>query len=375
MKKLLTSAEAIAHALLLIKPEVISAYPITPQTPIIEKIAQYVEAGMLDAEFVRVESEISALAVVIGSVAQGIRAFTATSSQGLLYMHELLHWAAGGRLPIVMAVANRAVGAPWNIWCDQQDMMAQRDTGWMQIYASNATEAQDFTVISYRVSEEVFIPTMVGIDGFILSHTAEPVDVLDYKGVENFLPHLDFPLRLTHQEPFTLWPILEPALYHRQRNDLFKDMKKAIEVWERAFSDFAKLTGRKYYPVEEYGTDNAHTLFVCTGAIAETTKYVVKKLRERGEKVGLATVKLLRPLPVDHIRNLAVKAERLIVLDRAVSYGNEGILSQEIRAAISGAIPVYPCVVSMGGREIYPRDLEEIYTKTSRMNEGEVLWI
>ena len=371
---LLTSAEAISYAVKLAKPEVISAYPITPQTHIVEKIAHFVETGELDAEFIRVEAEISALAVVIGAVAQGIRAFTATSSHGLLYMHELIHWSAGGRLPIVMAVANRAVGAPWNLWCDHQDMMSQRDTGWMQIFASNAQEAHDFVFLAYKVAEKVFIPCMVGIDGFILSHTAELLYLVDSGVAEAFLPPLDFPLRLSNQNPFTLWPILEPALYHRQRRDLFTDMEKSLNEWEKAFEYWEELTGRRYMPVEGYMLEDAHTALVCAGALSETAKVAVKQLREKGEKVGLITLKLFRPMPKEYLLEMATHIERFVVLDRATSFGAEGILAQELRSAISGARPVHSYIVSMGGKEVFPENIKEAYFKCIKYPEGATLW-
>ncbi len=371
---LLTSAEAVSLGVAMAKPQVISAYPITPQTHIVEKLAAMVETGEIDATFIRVEAEISALAVVIGATAQGVRSFTATSSHGLLYMHELIHWCAGGRLPVVMAVANRAVGAPWNIWCDQQDMLSQRDTGWMMVFASNAQEAHDFPIIAYRVAEKVFLPAMVGIDGFILSHTAEPLTPAGEEEVNEFLPPLDIPLRLSIQDPFTLWPILEPSLYHRQRRDLFCDMERARDVWSEAFEEWGRITKRTYSPVEEYLLEDAQTAFVCMGAISETVKVAMDRLRSRGERVGVATVKVFRPFPKHHLMEIASRVSRFVVLDRGVSYGAEGILAQEVRSCISGARPVHSFVISMGGKEVLPENVEEAYAKTRRVTEDTVLW-
>ncbi len=370
MRVLLTSSEAISRAVKLVRPEVISAYPITPQTHIVEEIAKFVASGELDATFIRVESEISALAVVIGAVAQGVRSFTATSSHGLLYMHELLHWSAGGRLPIVMAVANRAVGAPWNIWCDQQDTLSQRDTGWMQVYASSAQEAFDFTILAYKVAESVFLPCMVCIDGFVLSHTAEPILLSSRDDVNTFLPPFDFPLRLSNQDPFTLWPILEPALYHRQRKDLFRDASRALEAWKRAFKEWGDISGRCYRPIEAYRLEDARCAIVCMGAVSSTARVAVDRLRGRGEKVGLITVKLFRPFPKEDLLEIASFVEHLVVLDRGVSYGAEGVLTQEVKGALSGAVPVFGVVVSMGGREVFPELIEEAYFVGRRRPEG-----
>lgn len=372
MRRVLTAAEAVAYAVKAVKPGVISAYPITPQTHVIEKLAEFVETGELDADFVRVEAEISAISVVAGSVIQGVRAFTATSSHGLVYMHELLHWCAGGRLPIVMAVANRALGAPWNIWCDQQDMLSQRDTGWMQIFARNAQEAHDLIPVAYRVAERVFLPVMVGFDGFILSHTAEPVEVVE--DLDGFLPPLDNPLMLSHHQPFTLWPILEPGVYHLQRKDLFEDHKRALEEWKRSLQAWKELSSREYGVVEAFYLDDAKSAFLCVGSIADTALEAVKLLRREGERVGLILLRLFRPFPSVDLAELVVDLERLMVLDRAVSWGAEGIVSQEVRNAVAGACPVQCCVVSMGGKDVFPEDIAELYYRGMGVPEGVVLW-
>ncbi len=374
MKTVLTGAEAVAHGAKVCQPQVVAAYPITPQTHIIEKLAEYVAKGELEAKYIRVESEMSALAVVAGAVAQGVRAFTATSSQGLLFMHEMMHWTAGGRLPVVMAIANRAVGAPWNIWCDQQDMLSQRDTGWMQVFASSAQEAMDLIVMAFRVAERVFLPAMVGLDGFVLSHTAEPVELIEPQDVEAFLPPMDFPLRLSHHDPFTLWPILEPGLYHRERKDLFKDHSRALEGWLKAFKEWGKVAGRAYAPIEGYRLDDATVAFLASGALVGTVRYAVELLREEGEKVGLATLRLFRPFPYDHLREALAHLERVLVLDRALSYGAEGIFSQEVRSALGGLCPVQCCVVAMGGRDVTPQGIGDLYYRSALVPEGVVLW-
>ncbi len=374
MKTVLTGAEAVAHAVKVCQPQVVAAYPITPQTHIIEKLAEYVARGELAAKYIRVESEMSALAVVAGAVAQGVRAFTATSSHGLLFMHEMIHWTAGGRLPVVMAVANRAVGAPWNIWCDQQDMLSQRDTGWMQVFASSAQEAMDLTITAFQVAERVFLPAMVGLDGFVLSHTAEPVEPVEPHQVEAFLPAMDFPLRLSHHDPFTLWPILEPGLYHRERRNLFKDHARALEGWLKAFEEWGKVTGRTYAPVEGYRLEDATVAFLASGALTGTVRYAVDSLRKAGEKVGMVILRLFRPFPYDQLRETMAHLERVLVLDRAISYGAEGIFSQEVRSALGGLCPVQCCIVSMGGREVTPQVVEDLFYRSTMVPEGVVLW-
>ncbi len=363
-----TGAEAVAHAVALCKPKVIAAYPITPQTHIIEELATKVGNGELEASYICTDSELSSIGIVAGAVAEGVRAFTATSSHGLALMHEGLHWVAGGRLPVVMAVATRGLGAPWILMCDHQDALSQRDTGWMMLFASNAQEAQDFIPIAYRVAEEVHIPCMVCMDGFLISHTLEPVVELTEKEVESFLPPFIPKLSLEQIEG-TLWPIPDADTYHRIREELFMDHLESLKLWEKAFSLWDRITGRRYSACKPFMTDDASTIFVAMGASAGTTEEVVERLRRKGEKAGSITVKLFRPFPCEELRRLTEKAERIIVIDKGVSFGSMGILAQEV-ASCTGR-PVVSFIGSMGGKELTPEDIEAAYRTPKE--EG-VLW-
>ncbi len=370
--KVLTGASAVAEGVKCCNPQVISAYPISPQTYIIEDLAAFVANKRLDAHYILVESELSAISVIAGATAQGVRSFTATSSQGLVFMHEMLHWCAGGRLPLMMVVANRAIGAPWNLWCDQQDILSQRDTGWMQVFANFAQDAMDLVPISYRVAEECYIPTLIGVDGFFVSHTSEPIKLFPKEVVEEFLPPFNFKFALDHNDPFTLWPTLEPVLYHQYRGILFEEHRTALKTWKKAFKEWEDLTGRGYLPVEGYKVEGAKTLFVTTGYLTGTTRWVVDELRSRGEKVGLINLRLIRPFPSEELREMVRDAEILMVLDRAVSYGVSGIVSEEVRAALRGDAPlVKGWVVSTGGREVFPSLIEEVYHRSIRSPQEE----
>jgi pyruvate/2-oxoacid:ferredoxin oxidoreductase alpha subunit len=375
--EVLTGAAAVAHGVRCCKPGVMAAYPISPQTYIIEDLASFVANKSLDAHYVLVESELSAISVIAGATAQGVRSFTATSSQGLLFMHEMLQWCAGGRLPLVMVAANRAVGAPWNLWCDQQDMLSQRDTGWMQVFATSAQDAMDLVPIAYKVAEASYLPVLVGVDGFFISHTSEPVRLLSQEEVDGFLPPFNFQFSLDHNDPFTLWPTLDPEMYHKYRGTIFEDQIAALRTWREAFDEWKELTGRGYSLVGGYYLDDAKVLFVTTGYLTGTASFVVNRLRDRGERVGLLNLRLMRPFPSEELRKMVKGAELLMVLDRAVSYGVSGIVSQEIRAALAGDGPIVKgWVVSTGGREVFPSLLEEVYKESLASPEEEsTKWI
>ncbi len=371
-REVLTGSAAVSHGVKLCRPRVMAAYPISPQTYIIEDLAAFVAGGSLDAHYIPVESEMSAISVIAGATAQGTRSFTATSSQGLLFMHEMLHWCAGGRLPLVMVVANRAVGAPWNLWCDQQDQLSQRDTGWMQVFSTSAQDAMDLVPISYRVAERCCIPTLMGIDGFFISHTSEPVEPLSQEEVDTFLPPFNFQFSLDHQDPFTLWPTLEPELYHRFRGLTFKQQKEALSVWKEAFEEWEGLTGRRYRPVEITGREDAEVMVLATGHLAGTAGFVVEKLAGQGKSVALVNLRLFRPFPVEDLRDAVGNARLLVVLDRAVSYGVSGIVTQEVRNTLGIGRPVVKgWVVSTGGREVKPPLIEEIYRRSIETPEEE----
>ncbi len=364
--KVLTGNHTVSHAVKLARVQVISAYPITPQTHIVELLSEMVASGELNARFITVESEHSAMAACIGAAVGGVRTFTATSAQGLALMHELLHWAAGARLPIVMVDVNRAMAPPWSIWTDQNDSLSQRDTGWMQVYAESNQEVLDLILQAYRVSEKVLLPTMVVLDAFVLSHTAEPVYLYDQEPVDAFLPPFDFPYKLDLENPRSVGNLADPSLYFEMKVRQERAMQEARRVWREVGQAFGEHFGRVYEPVEAYRTEDAETLFVAVGATTTTVRVAVDRLRDQGEKVGLVKLRLFRPFPFEEIRHALAGAQRVVVLDRNISFGHHGIFYQEIKSALYGQHPapeLYGTVIGLGGREVTVDTVIEIYGK------------
>ncbi len=358
-KEMLLGSEAIAYGVKLSRPMVISAYPITPQTHIIETLANMTENGELNAKFIKVESELSAISSCYGAAAAGVRTFTATASQGLLLMHEMLHWFSGARLPMVLVNANRAVGYPWNIWTDQSDSFAQRDTGWLQIYCTNAQEAQDFIPIAYKISESINLPVMVAIDGFILSHTLEPLMLRTQEDIDRFLPKYVPKYFLDTDNPQSFGNATMAESFYKMK----KSMNDAMLNWnciDSVLNEFNDLMKTDYKPVECYRTDDADKVFLATGALCGTAKVAVDLLRERGSKIGLINVRFLRPLPKKQIIE-AVKDKKIWVLNRAVSYGNGGTLTGELKSALFPMNnEIIDVIVSLGGKDVYPKTLTDL---------------
>ncbi|MEJ5347235.1 MAG: transketolase C-terminal domain-containing protein [Desulfosoma sp.] len=380
MKKVVEGSHAVSEAVRLCRVQVISAYPITPQTHIVELLSEFCSDGSLKAKFLRVESEHSAMAALIGAASAGVRTFTATSSQGLALMHELLHWASGARLPIVMAEVNRALAPGWNIWTDQTDSLAQRDTGWIQIYCEDAQEALDSTIQAYKLAETVFLPVMVVLDAFFLSHTYEPVDIPEQEEVDRFLPPFRPAFQLDPREPSAFNQLSPPNVYMEMRRDLQDAMESSIDVLERIEQEYQALFGRRYGAVESVRCEDADIIFVTSGTITSTCRLVVEKLRRKGEKVGLLKMRLFRPFPYGLLKQSTLKARKLAVIDRNFSYGASGIFAQEIRAALCNETRrplVFGYVAGLGGRDVTPELLEEIYwkTKTSPHPESESVWM
>ncbi len=380
MKKVLEGSHAVAEAVRLAKVQVISAYPITPQTHIVEILSDYVTTGKMDAKYLRVESEHSCMAALIGAQSSGVRTFTATSSQGLALMHELLHWASGARLPIVMAEVNRALAPGWNIWNDQTDSLAQRDTGWMQLYCEDGQEVLDTTIQAYRLAEIVNLPAMVVLDAFYLSHTYEPVDVPDQDEVDRFLPTYEPAFILDTKHPYSLSPLVTPNAYMEMRYDIAMAMDDALEQFDRVEDEFAKIFDRRYGAVEAIDCEGADIVFVTSGTVTSTGRLLLEELRPRGEKVGVLKIKLFRPFPVEAVRRALGKAKKVVVIDRNFSFGASGIFAQEVRAAICnvpGHPPVFGYIAGLGGRDITVKLLEEIYfdVKGSSAPRKESIWV
>ncbi len=359
---------AVSEAVKLANTDVIAAYPITPQTHIVEHLAELVAQGELNAEYVPVESEHSAMSACLGSSAAGARTFTATAGQGLELMHEVVYVASSMRLPIVMAVANRALSSPLSVWGDHSDVMAVRDTGWIQIFVENGQEAVDNTICAFRMGEDlrVLLPVMVHLDGFHLSHMVEPIMMPDQKEVDEFLPPFNYPLPLNPAKPVTMGAFAPPIVFTEakwsQEINLEKSKEVILEVWRK----FGDKFGRYYNPVECYRCDDCETLIMTMGSYSETAMMAVDKMREAGKKIGLFRIRLWRPFPYDELRKTVKNAKTIIVLDRAISMGMGGPVASELRNALyplENRPKIVGFVGGLGGRDISPTDFENIIKK------------
>lgn len=381
MKKVLTGNQAVAWAVKLASPQVIAAYPITPQSTIVEELSEMCADGVLDAEFIACESEHSALSACIGASAAGVRTFTATSSQGLAYMHEMLHWAAGGRLPVVMAEVNRSLAPPWTIYTDQQDSLSQRDTGWIQIYCRYNQEVLDSVLIAYKVAERVSIPAMVVLDAFLLSHTAEPVDIPDEELIRQFLPLREPAFCLDPRQPGAIGGMKRPDSWMETRVELQAMMESLPYLLEEEIESWFSLTGRTYQLIEPYRWDDAEIGILTAGSIGLEIQLAVDQLREQGLPVGSLSIWLFRPFPIERLRLLCGKVKQLIVIDRSCSYGHSGIFAQEVRSALYDAShqpQVIGLIGGLGGREISANKLTRWVKESlrhSRRSDSLCYWL
>ncbi len=373
-EKLIDSGNnAAAMAVQLAAAEVIAAYPITPQTPLTEKLSELIAAGEMDAEYVAVESEHSALGVCIGAASAGVRAFTATSSNGLLYMSEQLHWAAGARLPMVMCVVNRGIGAPWSVWNDHQDAMSQRDAGWIQLFAKDHQEIVDITLKAFRLAELVHIPVMVNYDGYYLSHTYMPFELPDVAAVKEFLPAYEYAHALDPQKPESLNTVTLPDSrndingvkqpgYMDIRHNLHQEMRLSMDVLEEIDADYQQRFGRGGAPIlDPYCCEDAEYIVVAMGTIANQFRDVIDRLRqEDGLKVGVLALQVYRPFPTAKIAEALQSAKGVMVYEKGLSYGNQGALYADLKSALY-PYPARPqlhnFIVGLGGRDIRTEDL------------------
>jgi len=370
--QIMTGNQAAALAAKLCSVEVVAAYPITPQSQLSEILSSYVESGELKAEYVRVEGEHSALTVCISASTVGARVFTATSANGLLYMHEQLHWAAGSRLPIVMCCVNRGVGAPWTIFNDQQDSLAQRDTGWMQLYCCNNQEIIDTVIQAYRIAEAVYCPVMVCYDGFVLSHTMMPVDVPDAAAVRAFLPPYRPHTILSPDDPKNLNPVLFPGQrrdsegilrdgYMDMRYKLQAALEKSPETIRAVNAAFAEAFGRDHGGMLwEYRTQDADLILVGMGSLASEAMDAADRLREEGIKAGVVGIRSYRPFPKVDVRNAFRNAKGIVIFEKSISYGYEGGLCSDLKAAFYGTAikaPIHNYIAGLGGRDVKSREL------------------
>lgn len=381
----ISGCRAAAEAARLADVDVVAAYPITPQTSIVEYLAQFVADGHLRAQMIPVESEHSAMSACVGAAMVGARAFTATASQGLALMHEVLFWAAGLRTPIVMVVANRSLAAPVTIFADHQDSLAQRDSGWLQFYVESCQEILDSVLIAYKVAEDqrVLLPAMISMEGFVLSHVSEPVDVPDPEQVAAFLPKESpqYPT-LDVDDPKIFNVMAFPRFYEEFVRDKQIGMMRALDVLEEAYAEFEGHFGRRYHDVEAYRVDDAEIILVAMGTTAGTTSMVVDELRERGEKIGLVKVRTYRPFPGQRVAELLGQAKAIGVLDRDISLGTTGILYQDVVSSLynlSKRPLAQNFIVGLGGRDINRQTIikvAEVLTETARRGDvsRSIIW-
>ncbi|MEK6611846.1 MAG: pyruvate ferredoxin oxidoreductase [Gemmatimonadota bacterium] len=382
MKKVMVGNHAVAWGAQLARVEVIAAYPITPQTQVVEKLSEMCAVGSLPARFIKVESEHSAMAACIGASATGARTFTASSSHGLVYMHEMLHWAAGGRHPVVMADVNRALGPGWNIWTDQNDSLSQRDTGWVQLYCETNQEVLDTTIQAFRLAEAIDLPVMLMLDGFYLSHTAEAVDIPDQEMVDRFLPRRVARRTLDVNDPHAFGALVRPDSYMEMRWLQQEAMRQVPRVLESIEADWMRMFGRSYGAVESYRAEDAELLLVTSGTVTSTARFVVDQRRAKGERIGLVKVKMFRPFPTELLRAALAGVDKVAVLDRNISPGHGGIFAEELRAALYD-LPaedrplIYGYVLGLGGRDITPAVIDEVIERTRQgaPSEREDLWV
>jgi len=363
MKKIATGNKAIAEAVRQVKPDVVAAYPITPQTEIVETIADYVSSGQLASQYIPVESEHSAMAACIGASIAGGRTFTATSSQGLSYMHEMTNWAAGARLPIVMANVNRSLAPGWNIWAEHTDAMQERDTGWLQVFVSTVQEAYDTLFMAFRIAEnsEVLLPVMVNLDGFTLSHIMQPLDTIE---PGDFLPPIHLHDIIDPKNPVGYGALTGPADYFRFRWEIERSMRASVNVIKETQTDFAQRFGREYGLTEEYKCDDADVVVLSLGTLGKEAEVAIDILRNEGIKAGSMRLRWFRPFP-----ELDLTGKEVVVIDRDYSFGFGGVVAHSVRS--KNFVKVFSVIAGLGGQEVTYDDIAG-FVRNRRI--GEEFW-
>ncbi|OQX54380.1 MAG: pyruvate ferredoxin oxidoreductase [Candidatus Aminicenantes bacterium 4484_214] len=368
MRKVIMGNHALSYGAMLSRVQVIAAYPITPQTQVVELLSEMCADNVLDAQFIKVESEHSAMAACLGASLAGARTFTATSAQGLALMHELLHWASGGRLPVVLGNINRAMAPGWSIWSDQNDSLSQRDTGWVQFYCGSNQEVLDSVIQAFKVAEKLHIPAMIILDAFSLSHTYEVVEVPEQEKVDEYLPPFQPKFRLTPDDPHAFGGLTSPDHYLELRYKLQKDMEKAPALIEETGQEFQELFGRKLGLVDPYQCDDAEIILVTSGTAGYTACVAVDHFRQQGLKVGNLRIRTFRPFPFEIVKDILSQAKKVAVVDRNISYGHHGIFYQEIKSALYGhsPVPVFGYITGLGGRDITLDTFRQIIEETQK---------
>lgn len=379
MRVLETGNHLVALAANAAGVEVVPAYPITPQTQVIEKVADLIAEGKMDAEYIPVESEHSACAALVSASLTGVRAFSATSAHGLAYMHEMLHYAAGIRVPVVMANVNRALGPGWNIWCDHQDSISQRDTGWLQVYVSSHQEAVDTVIQAFRITENhaVLMPLMLNLDAFVLSHTYMDAEVPSREQVETYLPPYRPLWKLDPRLPVTHGSVVYPADFSETRQSMKEAQDNARPVIKEAVKQFLEVFGRWHGDLlETYRTEDATHIIMAMGSMAAEARVAVDDMREKGQAVGLVRMRFLRPFPKEELLELLEGRDGVLVIDRDFSYGMEGALFSEVKATLYGKVmvPIKDLVVGIGGRDVPYTAISELAGKAFNDELDEVTW-
>jgi pyruvate/2-oxoacid:ferredoxin oxidoreductase alpha subunit len=379
VEKVIMGNHAVSYGTKLARAQVIAAYPITPQTQIVEMLSEFCADELLDARFIKVESEHSAMAACIGASSAGARAFTATSGHGLALMHEMLHWATGARLPIVMANVNRALGPGWSVWTEQTDSLSQRDTGWLQFYCESNQEVLDTVIQAFKIAEQVLLPIMLVLDAFFLSHTEEPVDIPDQELVDSYLPPYHARYKLDPGNPHAFGALVAPDHYMELRYKIQQAMEEAVKVVRQADEEFREVFGRSYGLMEKYRLEDAEVVLVTSATITSTARVVVDEMREEGYKIGLLKVRLFRPFPVEDVREALADACKVAVIDRNISFGHGGIFAEEIKSALYNGLqrpPLFGFIIGLGGRDVTPASIRGIaeYTFERDAPEGEIIW-
>lgn len=380
MKQLLQGNYAVAEAVRLARVQVVAAYPITPQTPIYERLSDMELNGKLTGIMMRTESEHSAMAACIAASLTGVRTFTATASQGIALMHEMLHFASGNRVPVVMCNVNRVVAVPWAFGSDQSDSLSQRDTGWLQFYCEDAQEAFDTVIQAYRIAEQVLFPIMVCIDGFFTSHFIEPVEISEQEAIDAYLPPFSIPTRFDIENPAYIANVVSPEQYMVYRQRSFEDMEATRPVIKEADREYKEIVGRSYGMVEAVNTEDAEIVVATSGAMTSTTRVAVASLRDKGYRVGLLKIKMFRPFPAEEVQQILKDVPKVAVIDRNISIGKEGIFCQELKSAL------YPLerrpvitgyIAGICGADVSPDMIEEMIIRALKNERTQQLpiWV
>ncbi len=380
MKEFMTGNHGVANAVKLCRTPFIAAYPITPQTPIYEKLSEWEASGALKGMMMRTESEHSAMAACIAASLTGVRTFTATSSQGIALMHEMLHFASGCRAPVVMANVNRVLAAPWGFWADQLDSLSQRDTGWIQFYCENGQEALDTVIQAYKIAEQVYLPAMISLEAFFVSHFMETIDLPAQEQVDRFLPPLDLPHKFDVEKPGFLVPVVSSELYRKYKHMAEGSMDSVKEIAVRVDQEFKEEFGRGYGIVESVMVDDAEVVLVTAGSITSTARLAIRNLRKQGHKVGLLKIRIFRPFPREAVQQALRGKRKIAAIDRNFSLGSGGIFCQELRAVLIHS-PDRPLTLSyiagIGGSDVTPDVIQRIAFDAMERTEAkdEPIWI